>query len=79
MIVFESGKPMSWSSAFDYEGPTGTLEVYRTPGRCQTQIPGFRETAPGSRVTIAWVDASGRIGAHSKAVVVTRGKPPAGP
>jgi hypothetical protein len=77
MIVFTSGKvptPMSWVSAFSYEGPTGELEIYRTPGRCHTQIPGFSETPPGSRVTLAWVDASGRVGLSSKEVVVAKGR-----
>ena len=70
--------PRSFNSAFTYEGPAGEVASYRTPGRCQVQVPGFTETPPGSRVSLAWVDASGRVGAQSKPVVVTKGKSAAG-
>ncbi len=70
LIVFIAGKPASWVTAF---GPPGPLEVFHTPGRCDTPIPGFVEPKVGSKITVAWVDAAGRIGAHSKELAVIKG------
>lgn len=66
----------TWSTAFGYTGPRGAIEVYRSPDRCRTQIPGLRETPAGTRVKVAWVDVGGRIGAKSRDFVVARGKTP---
>ncbi len=70
VILFAAGKPASWTSAFAYAGPKGPIELWHTAGRCETQIPGLVATRAGTKVTIAWVDASGRIGAISKELVV---------
>lgn len=70
IILFAAGKPASWTSAFSYAGPKGPIELWHTVGRCETQIPGLVATPAKTKVTIAWVDASGRIGAMSKELVV---------
>ena len=70
IILFAAGTPASWTSAFSYTGPKGPLELWHTPGRCETSIPGLVATQPGTKVTAAWVDASGRLGARSKELVV---------
>jgi hypothetical protein len=73
MIVFDGTTPVTWATAFNYQGPTGQLQVFRTAGRCETQIPGSSAPASGTKVTVAWVDAAGRIGAKSKVVTVAQG------
>lgn len=70
IILFAAGTPASWTSAFSYSGPKGPLELWHTAGRCETAIPGLVATQPGTKVTAAWVDASGRLGARSKELVV---------
>lgn len=72
IILFAAGKPMSWTSAFNYAGPKGPIELWHTTDRCETPIPGITATPAGTKVTVAWVDASGRIGAMSKELVVVR-------
>lgn len=70
IILFAAGTPASWTSAFSYTGPKGSIELWHTTGRCETAIPGLVATQPGTKVTAAWVDASGRLGARSKELVV---------
>jgi len=55
--------------------PGRSLTIYHSPGRCETQIPGFVDTAPGTRVSVAWLDASGWLSPRSNEVVVTRVAP----
>lgn len=72
VILFAAGKPASWTSAFHYAGPKGPIELWHTADRCETPIPGITATPAGTKVTVAWVDSSGRIGAMSKEIVVVR-------
>lgn len=73
IIVFTVDKTpvaTSWTTAFNHTGAKGELEVYRSPGRCETPVPGLVPVLPGTKVTVAWVDATGRIGAKSKELTV---------
>ncbi len=70
IILFAAGKPASWTTAFSYAGPKGPIELWHTTGRCETAIPGLASTPAGTKVTVAWVDASGRLGATSRELVV---------
>lgn len=65
----------SWVSITGLEATARAIEVFRTPDRCEARIPGLAETPPGKKVSVAWVDAHGRVGARSKMVVVGKGKP----
>jgi len=75
MILFAGKSPASWVSAFNFDNPTSAVEIYHSPGRCETAIPGMVETKPGSRVAVAWVDAAGRVGVRSAELTVVSVKP----
>ena len=48
----------------------GTIQLYASPGRCQTNVPGLRLPNAGARVQLRWVDAFGRLSPLSKPVVI---------
>lgn len=56
----------------------GNKEVvaYASGGRCSMAIPGNAPSNLGDRVTVAWVDASGRVSAASRDLEVTAAKTP---
>jgi hypothetical protein len=51
-------------------------QVAGTAGRCDPGVPGEVISKVGEKVVLAWVDASGRLGAMSKPIVVKRGVKP---
>ena len=50
--------------------------AYSSGGRCAMPIPGFTGSNTGDHVTVAWVDASGRVSAVSRDLEVTAAKTP---
>jgi hypothetical protein len=62
----------SWAAAT--EGQT-KAQVAGSAGRCDPGVPGEVMSKVGEKVVLAYVDASGRLSALSKPIVVTRGKP----
>jgi hypothetical protein len=50
--------------------------AYETGGRCSMAIPGNTSSNVGDHVTVAWVDASGRVSAASRDLEVTAAKTP---
>jgi hypothetical protein len=60
--------------AHDKQGATHVV-VYASPGHCGSNPPGETAPAVGSKVTLTWVDNSGRRSDASSEVTVTAGKP----
>jgi hypothetical protein len=75
MILWEDKTPVAWTAAAGLEPTERVVELFRSRGRCETVIPGIVETTPGRKVSVAWVDVHGRVGARSKVLVVAKGKP----
>ena len=71
----EEHVPITYGSpAHDKTGAT-TIEVYREGGHCRGPgMPGQAFPQPQEVVTLAWVDASGRLSPLSAPIKVTEGK-----
>jgi len=71
LVMFtEAGVATSWVPTVGYRGDKGTLAVYHSPHRCESEPPGVIALPAGARATVAWVDASGRFGARSKVFTI---------
>jgi hypothetical protein len=50
--------------------------AYESGGRCSMTVPGNTTSNAGDHITVAWVDASGRVSAPSRELEVTAAKTP---
>lgn len=68
-IVHAGEAPIQWS-------PIGSsrseLFVPDAPGHCDAWVPGMRSAAPGEAISIAFVDALGRVSPRSSSVATPR-------
>jgi hypothetical protein len=71
LVVYgPDGAPRSFGPVADN---AKDVVVYRSRGRCELAVPGEVATHAGERITVAWLDASGRLSATSRAIEITEG------
>jgi hypothetical protein len=66
LVVYAGSTPRSWVAI---DGQRVDVAVYAVDD-CVRQIPGTIPTRAGDRVTLAWVDRTGHVSAHTAAMVV---------
>lgn len=70
MVAYgEDGTPRSWG---EVQPNAADVVVFASPGRCQFLPEGVVESQPGQRISVAWLDASGRRSARSALVEVVK-------
>jgi hypothetical protein len=67
LVVYAGGTARSWVAVSD--PPRLDVSVYAVDD-CVRQIPGTIATRGGDRITLAWVDATGHVSAHTPTIVV---------
>jgi hypothetical protein len=68
MVAFGAdGKARSWG---DVSANATDVVVFASPGPCQFPAEGVVESRPGEQITVAWLDASGRLSARSAPVEI---------
>ena len=67
LVVYAGRTPRSWVPIEDLQRLD--VSVYAVDD-CVRQIPGTIATRAGDRITLAWVDATGHVSAHTPTIVV---------
>lgn len=64
--IDKSLEPLSWGGIAE----SRSFTLYDSPGSCERGIPGQAAARVGSKVAVAWIDASGRLSPMSRTVTV---------
>jgi hypothetical protein len=68
LVVYAGDKPRSWAAISDAKTD---ITIYAVDD-CVQDIPGTVATRAGDRITLAWLDAAGRLSARTSAITVAR-------
>ncbi|HEY1555065.1 MAG TPA: hypothetical protein VGF94_09555 [Kofleriaceae bacterium] len=69
LVAYAGDTPRSWAAISTADGDELTLYAV---DHCVLQIPGTIATRAGDRITLAWLDDTGHLGARTRAIEVRR-------